>query len=274
MLADEEADAALVLQPGFAAHRPESPRVEVWASGGNPFATRLMVALVERFLAEHRGGEAIPQTLAVSPGGRLRTVDYYAFSMTVLFLTFTVLSGVRSMQEEVESGALARLVASPASARSVLAGKLLGLLMTGLLQMGVMILATSLAFGTRWGSPLAVGSLVLSSVLMAIGMTSFFMSVSSSAQQGQTLASISIFLLAVVGGQFMPSQGLPDVFDTLQRLTPNGQAARGFMDAAAFGTGGGWGPLLEPLAFTLAVGVAGIAFAARRAGRAIAGHGR
>jgi hypothetical protein len=68
----------------------------------------------------------------------------------------------------------------------------------------------------------------------------------------------------------MPSQGLPDVFDTLQRLTPNGQAARGFVDAAALGTSEGFA-LLEPIAVTLAVGAAGIAFAARRAGSAIGG---
>jgi ABC-2 type transport system permease protein len=270
-LADDDVDAALVLQPGFAAHRAATPRVEVLASGENPFATRMLISLAERFLAEHRGEGPIPETIAISPGGRLRTVDYYAFSMTVLFLTFTVLSGVRSMQEEVETGAIARLVASPASARSVLAGKLLGLLLTGLLQMTVMIAATSLLFGTNWGSPVAVVSLVVSSVLMAIGMTSFFMAVAKNAAQGQSLASISIFLLAVVGGQFMPAQGLPDVFDTLQRLTPNGQAHRGFMDAAALGTSGGLQPLLEPLLFTAAVGVAGIVFAARRASNAITG---
>lgn len=270
ILEDDDADVAVILHPGFVAHSAETPRVEVLASGNNPFSTRMMVALTERFLSNQAAADPLREVTSISPSGRLRTVDYYAFSMTVLFLTFTVLSGVRSMQEEIESGAIARLVASPASARAVLAGKLLGLMLTGLLQMGVMIAATSLLFGTDWGSPVAVASLVVSTVLMAIGMTSFFMAVANNAEQGQMLASISIFLLAVVGGQFMPSQGLPDVFDTLQRLTPNGQAARGFMDAAALGTRGGFGPLLEPLAFTATVGLAGIAFAVKRTGSAVA----
>lgn len=274
LLENDDADVALVLRAGFAAHTETSPRIEVLSGGRNPFSTRMTVALAERFIATLGSENPTPETTAISPGGRLRTVDYYAFSMTVLFLTFTVLSGVRSMQEEVESGAIARLVASPASARSVLAGKLLGLMGTGLLQMSVMILATSLLFGTDWGSPVAVASLVVSSVLMAIGMTSFFMAIAPNAEQGQMLASISIFLLAVVGGQFMPSQGLPDVFETLQRLTPNGQAARGFMDAAALGTTTGLRPFLEPLLATSAVGVAGIAFAARRATSAIVQEAR
>jgi hypothetical protein len=73
----------------------------------------------------------------------------------------------------------------------------------------------------------------------------------------------------VIGGQFMPAQGLPDIFDTLQRLTPNGQAARGFMDAAALHSTGGLANLLEPLLFTFVVGTAGIVFAARRASAAL-----
>jgi ABC-type multidrug transport system permease subunit len=104
---------------------------------------------------------------------------------------------------------------------------------------------------------------------MAIGMTSFFMAIAPNAEQGQMVASISIFLLAVLGGQFMPAQGLPDVFDTLQRLTPNGQAARGFMDAAALQGAGSVASLLEPLLFTFTVGSAGIIFAARRATAAL-----
>lgn len=281
-LADDGADAALILRGGFAdveetaARADATPRIEVLASGSKPFATRMTVALAERFLAVERHASLpqaeatpLPEIVPLSPGGRLRTVDYFAFSMTVLFLTFTVLSGVRSLQHEVEAGTLARLIASPASARAVLGGKLLGLLLLGCLQMGVMIAATSLLFGTRWGAPLPVACLVLTSIWMAIGMTAFFMSVAANAEQGQALASISIFLLAVVGGQFMPPQGLPDVFDTLQRLTPNGQAHRGFMDAAAFADVGGLASLAEPLLCTFAVGCAGIAFAGRRATAAL-----
>ena len=291
MLAADEADAALVVRRGFlepaggdagtgATSPHEAPGLEVLASGHDAFATRMTVALAERFRIEAArragpregtgAGTPLASMLPVSPGGRLRPVDYFAFSMTVLFLTFTVLSGVRALQEEVDAGALARLVASPAPARSIVAGKLLGLLLLGWLQMGTMILATRLLFGTHWGPPWIVAALVFTTTWMAIGMTSFFMAAARNAEQGHTLASITIFLLAVVGGQFMPPQGLPDVFDTLQRLTPNGQAARGFMDAAALGSAGSsFGGVWEPLLVTFAVGCAGIAFAARRAGDAL-----
>jgi ABC-2 type transport system permease protein len=284
ILEDDDADVALVVYPGFAGAQTSGPAgtqstaptgLEVIASGHNPFATRMTIGLGERFLTLTRAAEisvspeSIAQIVPISPGGKLRTVDYYAFSMSVLFLTFTVLSGVRAFQEEVDAGVIARLVASPASGRALMGGKLLGLLLLGWLQMSVMIAATSLLFGTAWGHPLTVTCLVFTSVWMATGMTAFFMSVAPNAEQGQMLASISIFVLAVIGGQFMPAQGLPDIFDTLQRLTPNGQAARGFMDAAALHSTGGLANLLEPLLFTFVVGTAGIVFAARRASAAL-----
>ena len=187
----------------------------------------------------------------------------------LLFLTFAVLSGVRALQSEVDTGTLARLRASPAVPVAILGGKFGALLLIGAIQMTVMIAATSLLFGTRWGNPFPVAVLVGTSVLMAVGLTSFFVSLARNAEQGQGIASIVIFLLAVIGGQFMPPQGLPEFFDTLNRLTPNGQAFRGFVDLAAAGADGGLHTVLEPLLVTGAVGLGGIAFAASRARAAL-----
>jgi hypothetical protein len=78
-----------------------------------------------------------------------------------------------------------------------------------------------------------------------------------------------IFLLAVVGGQFLPPQGLPDVFETLNRFTPNGQAFRGFTELAAAAGAGSVRTILEPLLVTGGVGLAGIAFAAFKAREAL-----
>ena len=107
------AECAVVLQPGFAeaARVGEPALVEILAAGDNPFATRMTDALVRDFLnrvaatadAEHGSAAVMPRL----PGGSLRTVDFFAASMAVLFLTFAVLSGVRALQSEIrdaESG--------------------------------------------------------------------------------------------------------------------------------------------------------------------------
>lgn len=250
---------------------PPDAGPEIFAAGDNPFATRMTRALIEDWLQRGSGAPAAaPVVVARSPGGSLRMIDYFGPSMAVLFLTFSILSGVRALQSELEDGTLARLRATPCQPVAIYAGKFGALLIIGLVQMSVMIGATSLLFGTRWGDPVLVACLALGSVLMAIGLAAFFVSLARDADRAQGLASISIFLLAALGGQFLPPQGLPDVFETLNRLTPNGQAFRGFVDLAAAGGAAGLPTVLEPLAVTVGVGLAGIGFAAWRARDALA----
>jgi linearmycin/streptolysin S transport system permease protein len=270
-----EADCAVVIDPGFAraALAGKSAPVEILVPASAQFARLMTDAVVRDFLNRIAAGTdprtPIASVIPLSPGGMLRTVDFFAASMTVLFLTFGILSGVRAMQAEVDTRTIARLMASPAEPTTILAGKFAALLILGLIQMSVMIAATSILFGTRWGNPIPVAALVATSVLMAIGMTAFFMSLARNADQGQGLASVAILLLAVVGGQFLPPQGLPDVFETLSRLTPNGQAYRGFVDLGAAAAAGSLRTIAEPLLVTAAVGMAGIAFAALRAREAL-----
>ncbi|MBI3320129.1 MAG: ABC transporter permease [Candidatus Omnitrophica bacterium] len=271
------AECAVVLQPGFGeTARVGGPApVEVLAAGDNPFATRMTDALVRDFVsraaatATADGLRDLPSVIPLSPGGRLRTVDFFAASLAVLFLNFAVLSGVRALQSEIDSGTIARLVAGPAEPVAIFAGKFAALVLIGVGQMSVMIATTSLLFGTTWGNPLPVAALVSTNVLMAIGLAAFFMSLAENAEQGQGLANIVILLLAVVSGQFFPPQGLPDVFETLNRLTPNGQAFRGLTDLAAAAGDGSLHTVLEPLLVTGGVGLAGIAFAAFKAREAL-----
>ena len=269
-----DAEAAVVLNPGFAqaAQAGNSGSVEILAPSDSHFAVLMIEALVRDFVnrvAVRPDGVVIASVIPRSPGGLLRIVDFYAASMTVLFLTFAVLSGVRALQGEIDDRTILRLMASPAEPAAILAGKFGALLLLGFTQMAVMIAATSLLFGTRWGNPLLVAALTVTSVLMAIGLTGFLMSLAKNAEQGTAMAALVITLMSVVGGQFLPPQGLPDVFETLTRLTPNGQAFYGFIDLSAAGSSGSLGTIAQPLLVTGIVGVAGIAFAAFRARSAL-----
>jgi ABC-2 type transport system permease protein len=276
-LTSRNVECAVVLQPGFGeAARVGGPApVEILAASDHPFATRMTDALVRDFLsrvtptATADGSRHTPSAIPLSPGGRLRTVDFFAASLAVLFLNFAVLSGMRALQSEIDSGTIARLVAAPAAPVAIFAGKFAALALIGVGQMSVMITATSLLFGTPWGNPLSVAALVSTNVLMAIGLTAFLVSLAENAEQGQGLAVIVINLLAIVSGQYFPPQGLPDVFETLNRFTPNGQAFRGFTDLAAAAGDGSLRTILEPLLVTSGVGLMGIVFAAFKARAAL-----
>ena len=269
MIQQHQAECAVVLRAGFAEaiERGDPPPAEILAARGEQFAMLATRGLLRDFMnrAALAGDHTIREVIPVSAGGQLRVVDFFAVSMTVLFLNFGVLSGVRAMQAEVDSRTILRLIASPSQPYAIFVGKFAALMLIGLVQMGTMVLATSVLFGTRWGNPLPAMALMFTSVLMAIGLTGFFMSLANNAEQGTALAAIVIVLLSIVGGQFLPPQGLPDVFETLTRLTPNGEAHFGFIDLSAAGAGGSLLTIAQPLAFTAIVGLSGIAFAALRA---------
>ena len=269
-----EVECVVVLDAGFgqSASDGKSAAVEILSADNSYFAIRMTDALVRDFLnriATTPDVVGIASVIPLSPGGQMRMVDFFAASMTVLFLTFAVLSGVRALQSEVDDRTILRLMASPAEPSAILAGKFAALLLVGFTQMSVMIAATSLLFETKWGNPFLVAALVITSVLMAIGLTAFFMSLAKNAEQGASMAALVIVLLSVVGGQFLPPQGLPDVFETLARLTPNGQAFYGFVDLSAAGSNASLRTIAQPLLFTGMVGVAGIAFAGFRAREAL-----
>ncbi|MFE9650323.1 hypothetical protein ACFYO0_40730 [Streptomyces sp. NPDC006365] len=74
-------------------------------------------------------------------------------------------------------------------------------------------------------------------------------------RQAEGLSSVVVFVLALVGGNFVHTATGPPLLRRLALYTPNGWALRGFTD---LGTGvGGWtaagGPLLGIAAFSLAV---------------------
>src|SRR5579862_288839 len=219
MIQAHQAQCAVVMSSGFgsAIASGNPPPAEILAARGEPFATQGTSELLRDYIyrAAIPPDHTVPEVVPRSAGGQMRMVDFFAASMTVLFLNFGVLSGVRALQAEVDSRTMMRLIASPAPPSAIIAGKFAALLLIGLIQIGTMIAATSLMFGTRWGNPLPTAALALTSVLMAIGLTAFLMSLANNAEQGTALAAMVISLLSIVGGHFLPPQGLPDVFETL-----------------------------------------------------------
>jgi len=247
--------------------------LQVRSSAAQPLAGRLARALARRFAAR-LGAQGPPPALeARTPGGRLRPIDTYAPSLAVMFLFFSVLGGMRAFQAEADGGTLVRLAAAPLSMGEILAGKIGALILLGALQFGVLGVATRLLFGVRWGPLFPTAALAATTVLAAVGVLAFVVSAVGNAAGGWVLGSAVVFVFSLLGGQFLPPEGLPDFFDTLARWTPNGQALRGFIDLAAAGDGATLALIREPLAVTGVVGAAGIAACALRLRRPRAPRG-
>ena len=103
--------------------------------------------------------EPIPIELApIETAGRGTDLStYYAVSISVFFLFFSVQFGVLSLIEEREGGTLDRILMAPISRTAVLVGKLTSSLVVGVTSMVVLVAATTLAVDAQWvtrsGSP-------------------------------------------------------------------------------------------------------------------------
>jgi ABC-2 type transport system permease protein len=295
-----EVDAAFLLPAGLsAAVRQGRPAtLTVVSSGQDPIAgqvarslaeayaaelaaTRLAVATAldagrvpdvaeVRRLGERAAAQAQPVRLVEGrTGGRtIEAASYFGPSMAIFFLFFTVSFGARSILAERRQGTLRRLLASAAPPGGVLAGKALAAFTLGTASMLVMWLATTLVFGADWGEPAAVVALTVSSVLSAIGITALVVTLARTDEQAEGYSSLVVFVLALLGGNFVYLAQLPEALQRAALFTPNGWALRGFVDLVA--DGGGLATVAAPVAVTLAVGLVTGGLALYRARRMVA----
>lgn len=169
------------------------------------------------------------------PAPEFDILAYFAPGLALLFLMYTVSNGGRSILQERAQGTLPRLLVSPTTNAQVLGGKLLGIYLTGLAQMGILIGASSVLFGLKWGDPLGVVVLILAVVAAATGWGSLLAAIAKTPAQVATFGSAIMLTFGILGGNFI-SIPLPSSIDVLARLTPNRWGQEGFTTLGLGGT--------------------------------------
>ncbi|MCB8985608.1 MAG: ABC transporter permease [Ardenticatenaceae bacterium] len=152
---------------------------------------------------------------------------YIAPGMAVAFLMYTVALGGRSILTERDKGTLARLLVSPTSTIQVMAGKVIGIFLTGVAQVSVLIAASSLLFGLRWGSLPGVILLIVTVSAAATGWGLLLASVASRPSQVSSMGTALMLVFGILGGSFIqiPFTGF---LAQLSKITPNAWAIEGF----------------------------------------------
>lgn len=165
--------------------------------------------------------------------GRYSPVAYFGASMAMLFLFFTSGSGARSLIAERASGTLARIRAAPVSDKAILVGKTTSVFLVGLMCLVVVWAVTSLVFDADWGDPVAVIAVIVGVVVATTGISMLVTALARTDAQADGVTSILAFASALLGGSFVSPGGLPELFQSLQLITPNGWALRAFVQIGA-----------------------------------------
>jgi ABC-2 type transport system permease protein len=148
----------------------------------------------------------------------------------------------------------------PIRPAEILAGKALSVFVYGLASLATVAVVTSVVFGADWGHPLVAALLCLAMALAVVALTALVISVARTERQADTLSSVVVFALALLGGNFVFVSAAPDLLRTLALGTPNGWMLRALTDLAT--TGGGFAhdlalaalPLAAMLGFSVVVG--------------------
>jgi ABC-2 type transport system permease protein len=296
---DGDLDAAFVLPAGFAANvaSPRPAELRVVGSADSPTATavarsvarsytggldaaRVAVAAVEasrpgltpaqieRVAQETVHG--VPPVVVDDISAATRVLDvktYFAASMAVFFLLFTVQFGVSSLIDERGGGTLARLLAAPVRPWAIMVGKLLTSIVLGIVSLTVLMVASTLMLGADWGDPLGVALLVVAGVLAGTGITSVIASVARTSEQAGTWQAIVAVSMGMLGGTFFPVRQAGEVIAKLSLVTPHAWFLSGLGDLAG---GGGAVQALPSVAVLLGMAAVTTAVALLRTGRVVA----
>jgi len=178
---------------------------------------------------------AEPQLQIVSPLGVEKDNSANTFQqiiaqtmagMLIFFTFFTGASSAQLLLKEQEEGTLARLFTTPKGRDAILAGKLLSGLLTVLAQSAVLMISSSLLFGVNWGSPASVLLAVLATALAATGFGLLVLSgVRSMRQAGPVIGGV-LSATGMMGGLMTTTVPMPDFFNQLNLLVPQGWALR------------------------------------------------
>lgn len=163
--------------------------------------------------------------------------------MALFFLMYTVTLGGRSILMEQLGGTLPRMQTTPTHSAEILGGKIIGVVLTGIAQVTILIVVSTVLYGIQWGDWLAVVLLVVSVAVAASGWGILFASAARMPEQITGIGTAVMLIFGAISGTFTQTNSA--VLDQFGRITPNKWALDGFTE---LGLGNGLVDILPNIA--------------------------
>lgn len=173
---------------------------------------------------------------AASADAPTNMLGYFAPAMAIMFLMILMMSPSRSILAERDSGTLDRLRSTPTSAAELMAGKMSGMMVTGLAQMAVLVAISSIVLGVRWGNPAGVALLIVLLVTSIGSMGLALSTLSKTLSNANTVGTTVLMILSAVSGNIIPRSSFPAWMQKIGYIGPNAWGIEGFEKLSHGGT--------------------------------------
>ena len=159
---------------------------------------------------------ASAETDQAGGAGEVNLFNYFLPTFSVFFLMFGVAAATRDFHRERSLGTLQRQLLSPLGALEFILGKWLSAALQGTIQLLVLFLGGAILFQVNlgpdpWSLPLAV----LLTCTAAAGFFLFLTLLSRDEKMADNLITIVILVSAMLGGNMVPVDSLPEWIRTL-----------------------------------------------------------
>lgn len=166
------------------------------------------------------------------------SLDYYALSMTAMFLMFGAMTGAFSTIRERREQTMSRMLASPSPGGAVVAGKMLGVFALGATQFAALYVFTKLVLGVEWGAhPLATIAVAVGEIAAVTGLATLISSLATSERGVGGIAPLVVQIQALIGGAFFPITVLPEWLQWVRFLSVTGWTIEGWRKVQIEGLG-------------------------------------
>jgi ABC-2 type transport system permease protein len=158
-------------------------------------------------------------------------VNHSSPGMLVMFSLLFMVSGTNILIMERRRGTLRRLLVMPISKFTILSGKMLGIYLTGIVQMALLIVGGAIFFGVDWGrSPVALILMVLSFAFVATSLGMLLATIARTVAQADALASLIVMAMSALGGAWWSLDLAPRWMRLAGHIFPTAWAMDGFQD--------------------------------------------
>lgn len=200
------------------------------------------------------GRNGIFEKEVVSDMPQINPVQYYAVGVSVMFIMFAGILGVRLITQDYESGIMNRILISPIRRLSYMAAKLATIMILGIIQFIMIVVPASFFFSTSlsiFNIPLLLT--VVSVVFTSASLYILISTLARNTANATTACIISTFIIGLVGGCIYPVASMADSLKIASEYVFSSWAIRAISLAV---TGGDLNRILNICAVVLSFGIA------------------